>query len=165
MLSGIGEYASVPFAGFAGTRFRELPVMASITEVAQGFFVACEAGNGWEACKAFCKPQATFSAQVESLVDVRTLEQYANWMQGLLKILPDGRYDLKAFATDDARKTVVAYAQFTGTHTGPGGPCEPTGKMLKGSDYVYVMQFDGDKIRHMTKVWPASWALKELGWA
>jgi len=27
------------------------------------------------------------------------------------------------------------------------------------------MGFDGDKIRHMTKIWNAGWALKELGWA
>ncbi len=138
--------------------------MASITEVAQKFFAACEAGKGWNACKAYCKPNATFSAQVESLADVRTLQQYADWMTGLLKILPDGRYEVKAFATDDERKAVVAYALFTGTHTGPGGPCPPTGKTLKNSDYVYVMQFDGDKIRHMTKIWPAGWAVKELGW-
>ena len=54
---------------------------------------------------------------------------------------------------------------FTGTHTGQGGPCPPTGKTVNKSDYVYVMDFDGDKIRHMTKVWPDAWALKELGWA
>ena len=33
------------------------------------------------------------------------------------------------------------------------------------TDYVYTMQFDGDKISHMTKVWNASFTLKELGWA
>jgi hypothetical protein len=27
------------------------------------------------------------------------------------------------------------------------------------------MQFDGDKIAHMTKVWNAGLALKDLGWA
>jgi hypothetical protein len=26
------------------------------------------------------------------------------------------------------------------------------------------MEFDGDKIRHMTKIWNAGWAMKELGW-
>jgi hypothetical protein len=26
-------------------------------------------------------------------------------------------------------------------------------------------QFDGDKISHMTKIWNAGMALKELGWA
>jgi hypothetical protein len=28
-----------------------------------------------------------------------------------------------------------------------------------------VMQFDGDKIGHMTKIWNAGMALRELGWA
>ena len=27
------------------------------------------------------------------------------------------------------------------------------------------MDFAGDKIRHMTKIWNAGWAMKELGWA
>ena len=137
--------------------------MAAINEVATQFFEACEAGKGWEACKAYCKPDATFSAQAEPLAGVRTLQAYADWMQGLMKMLPDGRYDLKAFATDDKRANVTAYAVFSGTHTGQGGP-PPTGKRTS-SDYVYSMDFDGDKIRHMTKIWNAGWAMKELGWA
>ena len=32
------------------------------------------------------------------------------------------------------------------------------------TDYVYVMQFQGDKIVHMTKIWHAGLAMKELGW-
>jgi hypothetical protein len=51
-----------------------------------------------------------------------------------------------------------------GAHTGQGGPCTPTGKDTT-TDYVYVMDFAGDKIRHMTKIWNAGWAMKELGWA
>ena len=138
--------------------------MASIAKIAREFFDACEAGKGWEVCKAYCRPNATFAAQAEPLADVRTLEQYTEWMKGLMGILPDGRYDLKSFATDDERKNVSAYAVFSGTHTGPGGPCPPTGKRV-ASDYVYVMQFDGDRIAHMTKIWNAGVALKELGWA
>ena len=137
--------------------------MASIKEVANQFFEACEAGKGWEACKAFCKPNATFAAQAEPLAEVRSLQQYADWMQGLMKMLPDGRYELKSFATDDQRAIVTAYAVFSGTHTGQGVP-PPTGKSTR-SDYVYSMEFDGDKIRHMTKIWNAGWAMKELGWA
>jgi hypothetical protein len=70
-----------------------------------------------------------------------------------------------SFATDAERKNVCAYGVFTGTHTGPGGPCPSTGKTLHNSDYVYVMDFEGDKIRRMTKIWPDTWALKQLGWA
>jgi predicted ester cyclase len=137
--------------------------MASIAKIAREFFDACEAGKGWEVCKAYCRPNATFAAQAEPLADVRTLEQYTEWMKGLMGILPDGRYEIKSFATDDERKNVSAYAVFSGTHTGPGGPCPPTGKRV-ASDYVYVMQFDGDRIAHMTKIWNAGVALKELGW-
>jgi len=77
--------------------------MASIETTAQLFFEACEAGKGWEACKAFCTDQATFSAQAEPLVDVRTLQQYADWMKGLIQMMPDGRYEIRPFATDAQR--------------------------------------------------------------
>ena len=138
--------------------------MTAITAIAKQFFEACEAGKGWEGCKAFCKRDATFSAQAEPLADVKSLEQYADWMKGLMKILPDGRYELKSFATDEGRKNVSAYGVFLGTRTGQGGPCPPTGKKVR-TDYVYVMDFDGDKIQHMTKIWHSGLAMKELGWA
>ena len=40
----------------------------------------------------------------------------------------------------------------------------PTGRRTS-TDYVYVMQFEGDKIIHMTKIWNAGLALKDLGWS
>jgi predicted ester cyclase len=137
--------------------------MSTIKSIALKFFEACETGQGWAVCKAGCTPDATFSAQAEPLADVTTLEQYTEWMKGLLGFIPDGRYELKSFATDDERQCVCAYAVFSGTHTGEGGPCPPTGKHV-ASDYVYVMFFDGERIRHMTKIWHAGWAMKELGW-
>jgi predicted ester cyclase len=137
--------------------------MASVTAIAKDFFAACETGKGWEACKVYCTPNATFAAQAEPLADVETLAEYTDWMKGLMTIMPDGSYQLKSFATDTERNNVVAYAIFSGTHTGPGGPCDPTGKTTH-SDYVYVMQFTGDKISHMTKIWHAGLAMKELGW-
>lgn len=138
--------------------------MASITSVAEAFFAACETGQGWEACKAYCTPDATFSAQAEPLLDVKTLEQYTDWMKAIMTILPGATYETKSFATDEARNNVAAYAVFHGTHTGPGGPVPPTGKSTS-TDYVYVMQFEGDKIVHVTKIWNAGLALKDLGWA
>jgi hypothetical protein len=27
-----------------------------------------------------------------------------------------------------------------------------------------VMEFEDGKIRHMTKIWNAGWAMRELGW-
>ena len=138
--------------------------MVSITEIADKFFVACETGKGWEGCSPYCTPGATFSAQAEPLADVKSLQQYCDWMKGLFGPIPDGRYELVSFATDEQRRNVCAYAVFHGTNTGEGGPVAPTGKTI-ASDYVYVMQFDGGKICHLTKIWHASLALKALGWA
>jgi predicted ester cyclase len=140
------------------------PMTTSITTVAEAFFDACETGKGWEVCSAYCTPNATFSAQAEPLLNVKTLAQYTDWMKGMMTVLPDACYELKSFATDIARTNVAAYAVFHGTHTGPGGPLPPTGRRTS-TDYVYVMQFEGGKIAHMTKIWNAGLALKELGWA
>jgi predicted ester cyclase len=137
--------------------------MANITSIAKQFFEACEAGQGWEGCRAYCLPNATFSAQSEPLGEIRTLQAYTEWMKGLLT-MPDGRYVLKSFATDVERSSVCAYGVFSATHTGEGGPCPPTGKSTS-TDYVYVTEFDGDKISHMTKIWNAGWAMRDLGWA
>ena len=140
------------------------PTTTSITSVAEAFFDACETGKGWEVCNAYCTPDATFSAQAVPLLDLKTLAQYTEWMKGIMTVLPDARYELKSFATDSARNNVAAYGVFHATHTGQGGPVPPTGRRIS-TDYVYVMQFDGGKICHMTKIWNAGLALKELGWA
>jgi predicted ester cyclase len=138
--------------------------MTSITTVAQTFFDACETGQGWAACSAYCTPDATFRAQAEPLLDVKTLAQYTDWMKGISTVLPGARYEVISFATDEARNNVSAYGVFHATHTGEGGPVPPTGKSTS-TDYVYVMQFEGDKIAHMTKIWNAGLAMKDLGWA
>src|SRR5438132_14354516 len=96
--------------------------MNSITGVAKSFFEACEAGKGWDGCRAYCKPDATFSAQAEPLADVKTLQQYTDWMKGLLMFIPDGRYELKTFVTYDERTSVCAYGVCLGTDTDVGLP-------------------------------------------
>src|SRR5688572_22700508 len=144
-------------------RYEEV-AMSSMTEVARAFFDACETGKGRQTCQQYCVPDATFSAQAEPLADVHTLQQYTDWMKGIVTTLPDSRYDLKSFAADQERKNVSAYAIFSGTHTGEGGPCPPTGKSVH-ADYVYVMDFENGRIRHMTKIWNAGIAMKQLGWA
>ena len=72
-------------------------------------------------------------------------------------------YELKSFAVDDERGNVTAFAVFSGTNTGEG-PVPATGNSIV-ADYVYVMDFDGDKIEHMTKIWNDGRSLKQLGWA
>jgi len=136
----------------------------SITETARAFFDACETGQGWAGCSAFCQPDATFHAQSEPLAEITTVEGYADWMKGMLSLMPDASYTVKSFAADPERDNVTVFAVFSGTHTGEGGPVPPTGKSLS-TDYVYVMEFDGDKINHMQKIWNSGWAMKQVGWA
>jgi predicted ester cyclase len=137
--------------------------MSEITDIALKFFDACETGQGWEGCGAYCTDDASFAAQAEPLVGVTTLAGYTEWMKGLLTFMPNGSYEVKSFATDAGTGSVCAYGVFTATHTAEGGPCPPTGKSTT-TDYVYVMRFSGDKISHMTKIWNAGWAMRELGW-
>jgi predicted ester cyclase len=137
--------------------------MTSIKDTAERFFDACETGKGWEICKKYCHAEATFSAQAEALAGVDTLQGYTEWMKGLLTPVPDGRYEVRSFAVDEERKNVAAYGVFRGTHSGEGGPVPPTGKQVE-ADYVYVMEFEGDRIRHMTKIWNDGVSLKQLGW-
>ena len=135
----------------------------SITHTARAFFDACETGKGWAECNAYCQPDASFAAQAEPLADMQTLQQYTDWMMGMFALIPDGRYAVKSFAADDERNNVCVYAVFSGTHSGDGGPMPPTGKSTS-TDYVYMMEFEDGKISHMTKIWNAGWAMKELGW-
>ena len=137
--------------------------MNNIGDTAAQFFDACETGGGWDACAQFCHPDASFSAQVGVLADVATLEGYTEWMKGMFTPSPDGNYELLSFAVDAERQNVAAFGVFRATHTGEGGPVPPTGRSVE-ADYVYVMQFDGDKIRHLTKIWNDGISLQQLGW-
>lgn len=138
--------------------------MSTIIEPAKLFIEACDTGKGWEACKAYCYPDATFSAQTGALAEISTIEGYSEWMKSLFTPVPDGHYELRFFAADEARNSVAAYGVFYGTQTGPGGPVPPTGKSL-AADYVYVMAFEGNRIRHLTKIWNDTVSLQQLGWA
>ncbi len=137
--------------------------MSTNLKSAKQFFEACETGKGWEGCRAFWLPNATFSSQTTVLSDISDLEGYCEWMKNLLTPVPDGHYELKFFAADEARNSVAAFAVFHGTQTGPGGPIPPTGNTV-AADYVYHMEYEGDSIKHMTKIWNDTISLQQLGW-
>ena len=138
--------------------------MSNISSQAKLFFEACETGKGWEGCKSYCHPQASFASQTGALAGINTLEGYCDWMKNMFTPVPDGHYELRFFGVDESRNTVAAYAVFHGTQSGPGGPGEPTGKSVS-ADYVYAMNFDGDRIVSMTKIWNDTISLQQLGWA
>ena len=138
--------------------------MGSIEETAAAFFDACETGQGWEACERYCHAGASFAAQAAIFEGIDTLEGYTEAMKGLITgPLPDGSYEIRAFAVDEERGSVCGFADFKGTHTGEGGPVPPTGREVE-TDYVYVMEFEEGRVRHMTKVWNDRFAMRQLGW-
>jgi hypothetical protein len=129
------------------------------------FFHACESVKGWEECSEYVEPGASFSAQCEPLVEIKTVEEYVNWMTNFCEtIAPGGSYKLHSSAFDDATRTAMFFATFTLSHTGEGGPVPPTNKETN-THYVYIFKInDNDKIQSMQKVWNAPWAMRELGW-
>ena len=78
--------------------------------------------------------------------------------------MDEGVAEVRSFAVDESRNNVVVFGVFRGTHTGEGGPVPATGKSA-AADYVYVMDFDGDKIRHLTKICNDVATSRQLGWA
>lgn len=132
---------------------------------AEKFFHSCESIKGWDACSDFVADNARFTAQCEPLTEIKYVKDYVDWMTGLGTVTAPGcSYELHASAFDETKNTAVFFATFTGTHSGDGGPVEPTNKTTK-SEYVYALKMNDDgKIESMTKIWNASWALRELGW-
>jgi predicted ester cyclase len=136
----------------------------SITESAAAFFDACDTGKGWDVCKQWSHDDASFSCQADALASITTVEEYAGWMIGMFTPIPDMHPEIKSLATDQERNSVVVFAVVHGTQTGEGGPVTPTGNTI-AADYVYALQFEGDKIRHMTKIWNDGYSMGQLGWA
>ncbi len=93
------------------------------------------------------------------MAEIETLAAYTEWLSGALHAFRDGWYEVRSFATDEATATVCAYGVFSARITGQGEP----GKVVH-ADYVYVMAFDEPAIRHLTKIWNASWTMKEMDW-
>ena len=137
----------------------------SAFETARQFFENCETSKGWEGCKQFVAPGATFEAQCEPCADIETVEGYCEWMKAFGSVTaPGATYDLHAAAFDEDSRTALFFATIHATHTGDGGPVPPTGKSTHAT-YLYALRMgDDDKVVHFDKVWNAPWSMKELGW-
>jgi hypothetical protein len=49
-------------------------------ETAHIFFEACETGQGWAACEAYCHADAMFACEADALADTTTFAAYADWI-------------------------------------------------------------------------------------
>ena len=137
----------------------------SAFENAQRFFHACETPLGWEGCQAYVADGASFVAQSEPLVEVKTVQAYCEWIKGFGTVTAAGaHYELHAQGYDEAKREAVFFATYHATHVGEGGPV-PATHQTTHSHYVYILTMDAnDQVAHMVKVWNSSWAMRELGW-
>ncbi len=118
-----------------------------IFETAEKFFEACETGKGWEGCAEYCTDDASFAAEAVALEEIKTLEGYAEWMRVLFDRVSDVSYEVKGFAADEPRDVVLAFGVFKGTPIGDGE------QKSFSTNYVYSIEFEGEKIGHVTKIW------------
>jgi hypothetical protein len=134
-------------------------------ENAEKFFHACDSGQGWEVCSNYATENARFTAQSAPLADIHTLKDYVDWMSGFANgIAPGGEYKIEFSAYDESTNSAIFFASIKATHTGEGGPVPPTHRTTN-SHYVYVFNMNEEgKVAGMTKIWNASWAMRELGW-
>ena len=134
-------------------------------ENAKKFFEACEAPSGWAGCKEYVEDGAPLVAQSGPLTDVTTVEAYCEWMAGFGTVTaPGSSYTLHAACYDEDNRAAVFFATYHAKHTGDGGPVPPTDKETH-SHYVYIINMsENEKVEKLTKVWNASWAMRELGW-
>lgn len=107
----------------------------------------------------------TFEAQSEPIADIKPIQNYCDWMAGLcFSPMAGCSFEVHASCWDDATRTALFFAAFTGTHVGDGGPRLPT-NTTTDSHFAYAIQMDkNDKVISMVKTWNAPWALRELGW-
>jgi hypothetical protein len=137
--------------------------MASIRYAAEQFFNACESGKGWEGCAQYCHPDATFSAQADALAGVNTLEAYTEWDEAPVHRC---RMALRAAVVRRGRERgATSWRTASSAARIPEMAGRSANREERGSDYVYVMEFDGDTILHMTNIWNDGFALRQAGWA
>lgn len=137
--------------------------MNALATIADRFHDACMGGEGWEVCQRYCLADATFSHEGKALAYCRTLEAYTERVKAIMKPIPSLRREVRAIAVDEERSQVILYYRMKGTHTDEGAPHPPTGKAF-ASNSVLVFEFEGEFIRHVTKVWNDGDMLQQIGW-
>jgi hypothetical protein len=111
----------------------------SISETATTFFDDLETGKGWDVCKKWCHEDASFSCQADAIAEITTVEGYAGWVKGLFTPVPDMHPEIKAFATDQERNTVAAFAVVHGTqHVGTIRPWPLRSRLFEAQAFSLI---------------------------
>ena len=115
---------------------------------ARAFFEACDYGKGWSICKSYCHENASFETKAETLAEIDTLDTYCDWMVEALAMFDNiVEIEVKSEAYDVKKDIALINAEIRGNVIiGP----EP---LFMKTDYVYAINFNGEKISHITKIW------------
>ena len=116
-------------------------------KVAESFFWPCDEGKGWDACKEYCHPDATFKTDADTLIHLDRLEDYVEWMKDAHSMLANAKFEIKSIAGDTKRGIVLLYAIIYADNI-LGEEPQPI-----ETDYVYAMTIEDNKIKHITKIW------------
>ena len=120
------------------------------------FFPLCEKGEGWEACKKYCDPDATFQSQA-SIDFGGSLKNYTEWVKmTATQVMPDTYWSDLVSAYDEDANTAIFAAVIHGTHTNTpeGAPLPPPTHKTFSLDYCYRIHFNNEgKIDNMIKIW------------
>ena len=125
-----------------------------------------ESGKGWEVCKNFCTPNASFRTQAS--VEIGNLvENYTEFMNLTHKLMPNLYWTDLVNAYDEETSTALISGTLHGKHTNTpeGAPMPPPTFKSVESDYVYRIHFnEAGKIDSLNKIWNFELAAKQLGW-
>ena len=85
---------------------------------------------------------APFMGQAEALRDFPTIKTYCEWMKAIGTVtFKDAGYDLQHSASDESTKTAIVCSMYKRTHTGEGGPVEPTGKKTSSDVFYFIKKW------------------------
>ena len=115
--------------------------------VAEKFFWPCDEGKGWDSCKEYCHPNATFKTDADTLVHLDRLEDYVECLKDAHSMLANAKFEIESIAEDIKRGRFCCMLSFMQTTFWAKNPNQS--KM----DYVYAMTFKENKIHHITKIW------------
>lgn len=135
-------------------------------ETAVAFFHTCESAKGWENCRSYAEPDASFHSATATYGHMTTLQAYCDQIKTAFTTTFAGSdYELVARAYDPDAQIALLYGMSYAQHTGEGGPVPPTNQKAE-IPFTYSIQFNSaGKIVHLEKMFDQDASLRGLGWA
>jgi hypothetical protein len=144
-LQGMPEYILV----LHKIQFRG-PVL-SLAHNAHLFVDSCDAGRGWTGCKYWCHDDASYSCEIGQTPNASKLAAYTDSKKKQLLLGVNCENIVKCLDVYDSLDPAYAVAKMRYPQTNNCGPA-PSANTPTDPSYAYIIEFEGDKIRHVIKV-------------